>query len=295
MNLSEIEIQQYKERVLGVAEQFISFCDRHNLRYFGIAGTAIGAIRHGGFIPWDDDMDFVMPRPDYERMISLRDQIDSNLDLLNYDITPNYPCSYVKLCDRNSSLLISPRVRCMMGAFIDIFPLDGLPSEDVETNIKYFTEYLKIRSKAISISNFYLFKDYYHSLFRLDIQDILSHLRSDLYHLFHKPNVWFRKGEEMLKHNCFENSKYIAYFGTNYGPRVISPRSWFSDYFQVSFEGLIIRLPIGIDEYLHQVYGNYMELPPKEKQVTRHSYYYLNLERRVSFEEAKSFIKGNEQ
>lgn len=294
MDLSDREIQLYKERVLRVAEQFISFCNKHDLRYFGIAGTAIGAIRHGGFIPWDDDMDFVMPRPDYDRMISLKERIDSDYDLLNYSTTPNYPCTYAKLCDRNSSLLISPRVRCMMGAFIDIFPLDGLPSVNRETNYRYFADYLAIRNKATSISTYYLFKDYYHSLYRLDFKDIFRHLRSDYYHLLHKPNIWFQKGDEMLMKNSFEDSDYIAYFGTNYGARVISPRTWFSDYNEVSFESIKIRLPIGIDEYLHQVYGDYMKLPPIEKQVSRHSYYYLNLERRVSFDEAKAFIKIND-
>lgn len=287
MKVSKEDLALYKQKVFGVAKAFDEFCTKNNLRYFAIAGTAIGALRHKGIIPWDDDVDFVMPRPDYDFFLELAKQkLPKEYDVFIPGVSNDYHLTMAKMCDANTSLLVSPRHRCMMGAFVDIFPMDGLPNTDSDGRKAYFDWYYKKRRIAESINTYYLATDPIKSLLRGRWVDLKHILISKYYHLFQKENKVILECEKSLKHFDFDKSNYVAYFATNHGSKVISPREWFDTYYYVPFENFMLRLPKGIDSYLKQVYGDYMKMPPEDKRVTRHSFYYLNLCRRVTYAQA---------
>lgn len=282
-------LNRYKQKVIRVAKTFDAFCNEYGLRYFGIGGTAIGALRHGGIIPWDDDIDVIMPRPDYEQFLELAPQyLDKRFDVLNYRNTSGFPTSFSKMCDANTTLIGDGRLRCVVGAFIDIFPLDGLPvlATDNERR-EYFNRSFKKRQIAEATSRYYSFNDFTHALYRRDFDMATCVLKSHYNHWINQESSsLFEKWENKVKQVDYDSSSYVAYFGTYRGPKVISPKEWFEDFYCVDFEDFKIRIPIGIDKYLTQVYGDYMTPPPEDKRELLHSYYYLNLERRLSYEEA---------
>lgn len=288
MKPTEEELKRYKETICQIAKAFDVFCCEHDLRYFAIGGTAIGALRHKGIIPWDDDIDFVMPRPDYERFLKLApSKLSRHYEVLSHQSHPEYHLQFAKMCDANTSLLVDSRSHCMMGAFIDIFPMDGLPDGSDEEKRKYFNDYLNKRFLAYSKRLHFHFTDYFHSLYRLDFIEIKRQLASDIHHLLNDKTDPYEECDRITMTYSYENSEYVAYFGTNHGPKVISPRKWFETYFYVPFENIQLRLPIGIDSYLKQVYGtDYMQLPPESKREARHSFYYLDLDKRDSYMKA---------
>lgn len=292
MKVSKEDLALYKQKVFGVAKAFDEFCTKNNLRYFAIAGTAIGALRHKGIIPWDDDVDFVMPRPDYERFLELAEtELPKAFEVFHARKNKDYHLTMAKMCDSNTSLLVSPRNKCMLGAFIDIFPMDGVPGNDKEERISFFNNYYKKRRVAEAINTYYKFLDPIRSLFKGRWEDLRHIFISKYYHLFHKSNNEMIECESILTENEYDKCDYVAYFATNHGPKVISPREWFESYYYAPFEDFRLRLPIGIHHYLTQVYGDYIKEPPLDKREPRHSFYYLDLHKRVSFKSALMEIK----
>lgn len=286
--------QKYKQKICEVAKAFDAFCSEHNLRYFAIGGTAIGALRHKGIIPWDDDIDVVMPRPDYDRFLELSDQLLPKFDVFSHLNTPKYHLSMAKMCDASTSYISSFSQHVMLGAFIDIFPIDGCPGSTKEERVSFFNNYLKLRHAGEAIGNWFSFRDMLSAIYRRKWDEVLNQLRSHVYHLLGKKNDIFTKCDNILKTNQFDESEYVAYFSTWRGPKVISPKEWFDGYFYAPFEDFQIRLPKGIDQYLTQGYGDYMTPPPPEIiKDDDHGYSYLNLDRRVSWREAKSECSKN--
>lgn len=293
MGITPENLDLYKTKIIAIAKYFDQFCTDNNLSYFAIGGTAIGALRHNGIIPWDDDIDFVMPRPDYEKFMFLSKELDKNYKVFTHQNSELYHLPFAKMCDITTTLLPSSKHRCVLGAFIDIFPIDGLPSTDMLGRIKYFNSAIKIRNIAIGINTYYSFKDFISAIYRLDFKNLKAQIYSKFYHLFKLKNNYFIKFENYLKQNSYDESEYVAYFGTFRGDKVISPKMYFESYFYHKFEDFKIRLPIGIKEYLTNVYGDYMTPPPLEKRILLHSYFYLNLNKRITIEEIFSIIKSN--
>ena len=119
--------------LVEVFSTFISFCTRHQLRYFCAGGTAIGAVRHQGMIPWDDDIDVCMPRPDYERFRKLwHEQPVEDYELIGPESDDAYPLPSLKLCNAHTTLVEFAEIPYLTGLYIDIFPVDGAPDDDAE-------------------------------------------------------------------------------------------------------------------------------------------------------------------
>lgn len=287
MRPSEQTIKQYKLKICEIAKVFDAFCNKHDLRYFGIGGTAIGALRHKGIIPWDDDIDFVMPRPDYERFLLLCDELLPQYDVFEHRRNTLYHLTMAKMCDANTSLIDSFRQHLITGAFIDIFPIDGCPGATKEDRAKFFNDYRKLRAKGEAIQNWYPWRDILSAIHMCEWRQIPLQLLSHWYHLTGKRNTYFEQCDKILMTNPYEEAEYVAYFSTYRSAKIISPRKWFDSYYYVPFEDFEIRLPIGIHDYLTQLFGNYMQEPPIEKRIAQHSFGYLNLHKRVTWDEAK--------
>lgn len=291
MRPSEDILDLYKKKICNVAKAFDAFCTKHDLRYFAIGGTAIGALRHKGIIPWDDDIDFVMPRPDYERFIQIATELLPDYDIFSYQSNKEYHSVITKMCDANTSLVIDPRVHSVVGAFIDIFPLDGCLGETIGEREEFFYDTKQVRLDAENLRKHYFFRDLLSSINRKQFDEIRDQLKSHWYHLTNKPSNPFERYEEIISNTSYEDSEYVTYFGTHYDAKNISRREWYDDYFYAPFEDFQIRLPKGIHEYLTQMFRDYMTPPPPEKRIALHSFFFLNLEKRVSWEEARSEMK----
>ena len=132
--------------ILGILKKLISICEEHHIDYYCCGGTAIGAVRHHGMIPWDDDIDVFMPRPDYDRFIAVCQQTDlGDFELLTPYNKDNYFMYFSKLCKKGTTILERHDTPCVFGLFVDIFPLDGT-AENMEEAIRLKRRFTKIHS-----------------------------------------------------------------------------------------------------------------------------------------------------
>ena len=285
--------KRYKQKICEIAKAFDRFCCDHNLRYFGIGGTAIGALRHKGIIPWDDDIDFVMPRPDYERFLELSSEMSPQYEVITHRNTPDYHLTMAKMCDANTSYISSFRQHVILGAFIDIFPMDGCPGSTKEEREKFFYNYMEMRHDGEAIGNWYTLRDFLGCTYHRDGRGMWRQIRSHVYHILNKKNDIFTKCDEILMANPFDTAEFVAYFSTWKSAKIISPKEWFEDYYYAPFEDFQIRLPKGIHQYLTQLFGDYMTPPPPEMiKDDDHGFSYMNLDKRVSWHEARNEYKS---
>jgi len=273
---------QWNAILTDVLREFINICKENNLTYFCCGGTAIGAIRHQGMIPWDDDIDVFMPRPDYDRFV----EIAQNTDLGKYEIVSpfthkDYPLYFVKLCNNKTTLMEEADTPCVYGLYIDIFPIDGASAnyEEARAMERRFT---KTKNKLEAISTHNTFKEYASLI--LSPKEWGRFVRKTIGFFFR--NQYRKHLLKQLDSICrtypFDHSELVAVYCGSYGPKEVFPRQWLEGTVQFAYEGLTVDLPSGYDGYLRQYYGDYMQLPPIEKRVAHHSKAYFNLKERLS-------------
>ncbi len=251
---------------LDILKAVSSFCENNNLRYFLSDGTLIGAIRHQGYIPWDDDIDIRMPRQDYIYMIENFNDAnkDSNYHLVSpmSDMAQHY---MVKIFDKRT-IKIEPYLnysKGYLGIDIDVFPIEGSPNE--------LDEFLRwgniIRSYNRCIR--YKKRDIYHGA-RSYITDYIRHRPHAKLAVFSSTKDIVRRVNALSANYKYGEGDFVSYIGA--GDLLRFPYSCFEEYMMAEFEGAEFRIPIGYDEVLRIQYGDYLKLPPLEKQVTHHLY-----------------------
>lgn len=261
--MREIFIEESKQIQLEILKNFIMFCDQNHLSYFIAYGTLIGAIRHQGFIPWDDDIDVQMPRTDYEKLIKIfnQQQISDRFFLVSpYDKRAVH--SYVKIIDQRT-IKIEKGVRYQsdyLGVDIDVFPLDSLPDTQIEYD-QYYRKVQKIYKKFAYSEAHFLEKDWKSSILRLYQRLLGDHHR------------FVKKADAERKKHSYETSGYVGTlisFYDYYNDR--HKKDEYERSVMVPFEGIQVKAPIGYDNILRKLYGDYQQLPPIEERKTHHSY-----------------------
>lgn len=265
-----LSIQETQAIALEILKKVTDICDEKKLRYFLAYGTLIGAVRHKGFIPWDDDLDIMMPRPDYDKLLEYLylHKID-NLTLFNRSTCPNYPYMISRISDDKTILEMENEESVGMGVFIDIYPLDGMGY-----SIK---EVLNIGRRADLLSSLC----YQATRKRFAMETTSSLFRK----IIKRPVYLFSKmlGKEFLqdKIESFAKRNTISYDNSEWvgdimwlsgGRRDIFRREWFDKYDSVEFEQYTFKIPKDYDKVLKQTYGDYMKLPPEDQRVGHHFY-----------------------
>ena len=283
--------EAYKEKLLNVYDFVVKFLDDHNLQWWAAYGTGIGAVRHQGLIPWDDDIDLHMLRKDYEKLISMRDEIRSyGYDLLSAH-DGSFPLFFLKICDQRTTLIERKEVPLNIGVFVDIFPLDYV-GDDIN----------EFKSNYDCLRKWQLLHEY--TYFNVSLIDVLKALKQRsgnashyLYSILMPKFVqdYTRKRVVCLENKVakVEKGKYLAtYYNSFSGMKVLFDSKWFEGFEILKFEGRTIRLPLHYDEYLTLIYGDYMT-PPKDIPDSTHWKYYVNLKEKISMDEARNRIKIN--
>ena len=256
-----IDIEESKKIELDILSYFARFCEEHGLRYFLAYGTLIGAVRHKGFIPWDDDVDVQMPREDYNRLIEIfNDQKEiEHLTLVSPEDKISRH-SMVKIIDTRT-VKIEKSVdykNGYLGIDIDVFPLDGQPVDK--------DAYEKWYNKLHKIYWFYL----------INIMDpavsIKRRVAIPLIRVLFNKKRLKKKADKLHAAYPYEISQYVGVIETPFDYKTDRvDKKHYEDFAMLEFEGQLFRAPVGYHEVLSTVYGDYMKLPPEEEQVTHHS------------------------
>lgn len=276
--------------IIDVLSVFIRICEAQGLRYFCAGGTAIGAVRHQGMIPWDDDIDVFMPRPDYDRFLALAaHSMPEGYEVLSPYATKDYPMYFAKMCNARTTLLENERIPCVFGLYIDIFPLDGA-YEDVETCYREKRRFKRLMNKLEAVSTHNSFGEYVGLLTkrrewgRFAVKTVAFCCRSWL-------RRWLLKQMDSIAygHDYALSSRVVTYSGA-YQRQEIYPKAWLETPQMFAFEGLMVNLPHDYDAYLRHFFGDYMTLPPVEQRTSHHQKVFFDLDKRLDLKAIKRIL-----
>lgn len=252
-----------KTRLISMLNYIDNICEKNHIHYYLAGGTLLGAVRHQGFIPWDDDLDLSLPRPDYNRLIKIIESTESEYRICSVMNEASYDHAFVKLVDTSTEMYNESGKKLPYGAFIDLFPIDGY-GNNYDLAVKRIKKINKYLGPILNASIPFEEIEGWVGKAKLGIKKVIFSNRFRLY-LFHRI-------EQSLESTDFYASKYI---GSTYGLRAakeIIDGETFRNTIRLPFEGKSYPCPSGYDQYLRQMYGDYMKLPPKEQQVNPHNY-----------------------
>lgn len=255
--MNDLQIKEFE-----LLECFIAICNKLNINYFLVCGSALGAVKYKGFIPWDDDVDVALYRDDYDLfMENANKYLPPYIFLQNYKSDSAFPAIFSKLRNSETTYIekSASRLPINHGIYIDIFPLDGYPVKKLEQNV--FEIRKKIYKRLLSVA--FLPNRKWKYIFILPFRVLGVHKKTALL---------ARKYEKMITAYKINESEIVANHGNWQGKLDYSPIDHYGDGVLVEFEGIKVRIPEKYDLYLKQKYGDY-RLDLSESDKKGHHYY----------------------
>jgi len=259
---------QVRNCLIQILQYVDEWCARNNVVYYLYFGTLIGAVRHKGFIPWDDDVDIAMPREDYNRFIKEFNDSSERYKVVDISINDRYYLPFAKVIDNKTVLQEQVKHAIDLGVYIDIFPIDSLGND-----INIATSHLKRMWFYIDVLSAKLLP--WHR--RRSIKRNVLSLLASFYPKSTKSVV--KQIESLAKEfNAIESPRYMGNIVAKSYKKGLMPSEWFDGISKTEFEGFKFNIPIHYNNILTQLYGDYMKLPPEEKRTPMHDYdaYWIN-------------------
>ena len=262
-HMKKLNTKEIHEILLGILKDIDAFCTANGITYSVCGGTLLGAVRHKGFIPWDEDVDIVMKRADFERFKATYG--NERYAIVPDSITegsPYYNGGIIsKVHDKKTMIYEGANKGIYQhGLFVDIFPMDGLP-EDKKARKAFLRKASKIR-RRIALRHRPIFNYGFHRSF----DPVLAKLESK----FHSLEYWRNSFEELTHAYPYESSKWVGCISGIYKEREAFPAEMFNEYIRLPFEDTTVSAIAQWDKYLTQFYGDYMTPPPAHKKKDHH-------------------------
>jgi len=256
--MRSINVEELRTIQLDILKKTAEFCDLNKITYFLAYGTLIGAIRHHGYIPWDDDIDIAMPRPDYDRFIKLFNEQESHIKVISMENDKHYGFSFAKVHDIRTIINETQYKQDHFGVYIDIFPIDGVKDEKQVKILRMINKCL--HTKKANYSQRKLSKKIINTFGKTLLLPFSSHTILKLI-------------DYLARIHPFGSTPFAGGICDSVvGKRAIVDVDIFKETLPHEFEGRQYRIPIGYDKWLRSIYGDYMQLPPVEKRTTHHVY-----------------------
>lgn len=269
---------QLKE--LDTLVYFKEFCDKNNLLFYLCGGCCIGSLRTGGFIPWDDDIDILMPRDDYEKLYKLWDNDrQERFKLLRTDEKIFTGNIFTTIVDTETTCVKANQAHLDIpfGIMMDIFPIDGCPKGKFKRTMQ------KLNAMIYSLFLAQIVPENHGGIMALGSKFLLSIVKSPKA----REKKW-RNAERRMSKYKISDCEYITELCEGvHSMQPEYPKEWFASAVYREFEGLQMPIPVGYDPYLKKAFGDYMTLPPEDKQKPHHDMILVDTERSY-----KEVLKG---
>jgi lipopolysaccharide cholinephosphotransferase len=253
--MKEISLEEQRVIQIQLLKQISDFCDRNSLKYFLAYGTLIGAIRHKGFIPWDDDIDIAMPRDDYDQFVKTYNNAYQFSKVVDMDTNESYGFAFAKVHDIRTIVYESQYAQDCFGVFVDVFPIDGI--KDESQIYKSLRLRKLLHTKKANYSQRKFSKKVINFLGKIVLLPFSVH-------------YILRFIDKNARKHPFGTTPKCACIVEPFGTKEIVDTSIFVSAIDHEFEGNLYKIPIGYDKWLRNIYGDYMQLPPIEKRITHH-------------------------
>lgn len=261
--LNKISIEEIRFIQLNILDYVSAYLDDHNINYYLAYGTLIGALRHSGYIPWDDDIDIVMLRDDYEKLLAMADDFNNDeFEIKHNSLDNKYKYTFMKIVHKGS-VVIEPNnyVESPIGINIDIFPFDNLVNKHFSDKIGLDINQLFQRILDIKCLDYSIKRSVLKNII-ITVVKVLS-LPLGISWLTRRID---RFGKRMSEKESGQVANLVY---SNYKNDFVS-REAFDQIFHASFEDRVYTAPGGYDEWLKNYYGDYMQLPAEDKRVSHH-------------------------
>ena len=257
----EVNVKKLQSIELDALLNVDAVCSKLGIKYFLVGGTLLGAVRHKGFIPWDDDIDIGLLRDDYEIFIqNAQNILPSHLFVQNYKTDPEVPFNFTKIRDCRTTFVekTMKNIKMNHGVYIDVFPIDYYPKSRICG---------KAKDSILDFISLYFSRVYYR-----DKEIHYSPLRKMAHFLC---RCFFRKTHQAVVARDFfikfgKKTNQMKNYSGAWGSREIVPAECFNEFIRLDFEGHQLMAPAAYDLYLRHIYGDYMTLPSVEKRVAHH-------------------------
>lgn len=261
---TQASLKELQRLELENLKVLIDICEKNHLRYFLIGGSLIGVLRHKGFIPWDDDIDVGLPRPDYNKFVQIaKKYLPEYMDIKTMSSDPNYKCYSTRLVNNKKKIYWDHgQYTAVIGVWMDVFPIDGLPENKIKRNLHVLNANIK---KAL-----YKFTqiDYVTTNKKRAFYENVLIKFAKITHIgkLLSGDKTMKALDKTLQKYDYETSKYVWNFSGCYGKREIVPIAQLSGSRNGEFEGLVVKIADEAEEYATSIYGDYMTLPPEEER-----------------------------
>jgi len=267
---TRLTLEEIREIQIDILKHVVAVCRDNDLQYYLVYGTLLGAVRHSGFIPWDDDIDIALPRDDFDKLESIyRSRPPKHIQWVDYKDDSRIRHNIAKLCDRRTFLAEGWMAAVYekplpLGVCIDIFALDGVPRTSIMKEVHYRRVQLLKMLMSMSTADTTKLRPLHKKLIIALVRWLMGEplVRRAVHGLL----------ENTIRQYEYDSSDEVCSYLGAYGKKGIFPKAWIGEGDILVFEGLALSVFHEYDKYLSQMYGDYLELPPVEQRKPPHRY-----------------------